>query len=318
MPNIKEYHSLNPSNFPDFIVDLFNVKEHTNTYTIWGKSGQKQNGIDIFSSQTNTVIQCKYKSDDVSEKARQALKKELAEEVEKVIVSGVKLKHFILVSTYRHDAELQYFALALRDEKEYPFEISYIGWDEVKKWALQFPTILNRYFGNLLKPEIIELVSINIDTLACSWDPVEGYENIFYDKISEVSPHPVFDFTFINHYSKTIVLKSICLFVKGLWSGFSGIPQPSKVLPVHTYQMKFQYGKENVLRADPPIQVGANQAFRFKLQLMNEYAGKIHEIEGRNILFFSFDFNTDITVIAPKVYLNTKDESNKVEISLME
>jgi hypothetical protein len=317
MAEIREYHSLNPSSFQDFVADLFNAKEHTNTYAIWGRHGQKQNGIDIFSSEKGTIIQCKYKNDS-SAKTKQQLKAEIEEEVIKAIGSGIKFNHFILTSTYPHDVELQHFAISLRDTKEYKFNISYVGWDELKKWTIQQPMLLNRYFGNILKPEMVELVGINIDTQACSWDPVEGYENVFYDKESEVPPHPVFDFTFVNHYNKTIVLKSIKLFVKSLYSGLSGLPlPPTKVESIHTYQMKFQYGKKNLLRADPPIQIGANQAFRFKLQLMNEYNGKIFQIEGRNILYFSFDFNSDITVVAPKVYLNTKNDNADIPIYVL-
>lgn len=317
MAELKEYHQLTSSTFQDFVVDLFNAKENTNTYAIWGRHGQKQNGIDVFSAEQGTIIQCKYKNDS-STKTKQQLKAEIEEEVKKAIGSGVKFNHFILTSTYPHDVELQHFAISLRDAKEYKFNISYVGWDELKKWTIQQPVLLNRYFGNILKPEMVELVSINIDTEACSWDPVDGFENVFYDKESETSPYPVFDFTFVNRFNKTIVLKSIRLFAKSHYSGLSGLPlPPSKVESIHTYQMKFQYGKENLLRANPPIQIGADQAFRFKLQLLKEYSEEIFQIEGRNVLYFSFDFNSDITVVAPKVYLNTKNDNAGIPIYVL-
>jgi len=52
--------------FEEFICDLFNIIENTNTYNdtdfqTFGVKGQNQKGIDVFSVQTKTVIQCKLK-----------------------------------------------------------------------------------------------------------------------------------------------------------------------------------------------------------------------------------------------------------------
>lgn len=313
MHQINEYHLLNHVTFPDFIVDLFNAKEKTADYIIWGKNGQRQNGIDIYSGSSNTAIQCKFKSDSNS-KTKSQLKVEIQEEVKKVVESGVPIDRFILVSTFNHDAELQHFSLELKLENNYDFNINYIGWDELRKWALNHPSIIARYFGDFLNAEVVELVSINIDQDECSWKSKSGFESIFYKKENALSPHPVFDFTFINHFSKTIVLKSIDLYVSSIWSGFSGLSFPQKIESVHTYQMGFRYDHDNAFILDPPIQIGSEQAFRFKLQLLNQYQDECFEIKGRNVLFFSFNFSSNITVVAPKVYLNTTNENESFSL----
>lgn len=320
MPNVKEYHKLNSSTFQDLVADLFNAKENTNTYTLLGRSGQKQHGIDIFSNQKATVIQCKYK-DDQNSKASiiKSLKRELKKDVEQASQSGIEFNHFILVSTHRHDAELQYYAKELRDEFEYAFNISYIGWDEIRKWLIQFPEIHARYFKQFDLPFIpVEIVSIGTDQENCAWYQEDGHENTFYrDYQSDKSPFPVFDFTFVNHLDRTIVLKSIHLWVKSLYSGLSGIPMPAPLESSHTYQMKLQYGKESVLRAVPPLEIPKEQAFRFKLEAINEYNGEPYPVKGRNILYFEFQFSSNVKVIAPKVCLNTKNESNTIEIRVL-
>lgn len=318
MKDIREYHSLNSITFPDFVSDLLNSKYGKQTFFVWGKSGQRQNGIDIYSTENSTVIQCKYRDDNAKQRTKTMLKTELEKDAKHVANAGIDVKEFLMVSTYHHDVELQHYALQVRDKFKYKFNINYVGWEELRKWALEYPYILQKYFGRVLKSESIELVGINIDESACSWYPYEGHENVFYDRESTTSPFPVFDFTFINHWNNTIVLKAINLFAKKLYGGLSGLSlPPTKVESVHTYQMKFDYSKKNVLRTIPPIQIGADQAFRFKIQLALQRNGETVQIEGPNILFFSFDFNSNVTVVAPKVLLNTATDSNKIKLVLL-
>lgn len=52
--------------FEEFVCDLFNIIENTNSYQnkdfqLFGVKGQNQKGIDIISSKAETLIQCKLK-----------------------------------------------------------------------------------------------------------------------------------------------------------------------------------------------------------------------------------------------------------------
>lgn len=312
------FHHLNSFTFQDLVADLFNAKENTNTYTALGRSGQKQNGIDIISTEKATVIQCKYKNNlNTETDIKRSLIQNLKKDVEQASQSGINFDHFILVSTYRHDAEIQYTAIALRDENDYPFQISYIGWDEIQKWIIQFPNIQSRYFKSFSLPKpLIEFVNVEIDSERCSWEAFEGYENAFYQNNSNKSQFPIFDFRFINHLDRTIILKSIHLWVKSLYSGLTGIPRSSPLDSSHTYQMKFKKGKENILTTNPPLEIPADQAFRFKLHTIHEYEGQAIEIDDRNMLYFNFVFSSNISITLPKIYLNTKDELNSISIQI--
>ena len=75
--------------FEEFICDLFNVIENTNTYNnidfqIFGVKGQNQKGIDVFSAVTKTVIQCKLK--DISKKD-ETIRKSLIEDIDKDLLT---------------------------------------------------------------------------------------------------------------------------------------------------------------------------------------------------------------------------------------
>lgn len=57
----------NETEFKEFVCDLFNAIEKTDSYRnsgfqIFGVKGQEQKEIDIFSLKAETVIQCKLKS----------------------------------------------------------------------------------------------------------------------------------------------------------------------------------------------------------------------------------------------------------------
>jgi hypothetical protein len=315
---IKTYHAINGGQFEDMVADIFNAKENTNTYIISGRSGQYQGGVDIYSSEKRTGIECKYKNLRPGEKrVRAALKTELEGAVENIMFSEKEkmFNHFILVSTYPHDKVLQDYAFELQNSGKYPFTISYIGWDEIQKWLFQFPHILERYFGNIHGARV-ELVGINVDSANCSWIPYPASINAFEDIESEKSPFPIFDFSFVNHLSKTIVLKSVRLRMKRLYSGLSGIPQASTLIPLCKYILNYNGSLgENVLLADPPISVPPGQAFRFQVQVVSQWNNELYAPDGRYILFFAFDFNSDIQVIAPDILLNTETDNDFITLS---
>ena len=64
-PKISDYVILPPfkdeKKFEDFILIFFNKLEKTNSYDLFGRKGQKQSGLDVFSVEKQTVIQCKCK-----------------------------------------------------------------------------------------------------------------------------------------------------------------------------------------------------------------------------------------------------------------
>ena len=89
----------NEFNFEDAIVDLFNCMHKTETYKKFGRKGNNQKGIDIFSSQTGIAIQCKKKDLlRTSNILKNELKKDLESDVAKIISSPLS---FAILTTFK-------------------------------------------------------------------------------------------------------------------------------------------------------------------------------------------------------------------------
>jgi hypothetical protein len=146
----------NEKKFEEFVCDLLNIIENTDSYENteyqqFGVSGQDQHGIDIFSAKTGTVIQCKLKD---LRKQDETIRKQLISVLEADILKSAELKfgikRFYLASTFRDDAVIQEFATALQSKLEAPFVIQYWGWDTLSKYAEQHDVIIRKYFPKFL------------------------------------------------------------------------------------------------------------------------------------------------------------------------
>lgn len=150
--------------FEEFVCDLFNAVENTNSYQntdfqLFGVKGQSQKGIDILSSATKTAIQCKLKDNrKKDETIRKCLFEEIRLDISKFQLSEITVDRLIFASTYRDDALLQEFVMSLRQEIKLNCILYYWGWDTLSKYAEQYDEILKKYFPNLLpaKPRAIK------------------------------------------------------------------------------------------------------------------------------------------------------------------
>ena len=142
--------------FEEFICDLFNHIENTNSYQNtefqpFGVKGQNQKGIDIFSLKTKTVIQCKTK--DIRKKdevIRKSLMDDIEEDLQNVSTLNFVFEKFIFVSTFRDDAILQEHTGKIRKDKELTFGLYYWGWDTLSKYAEQYEEIIKKYFPKFI------------------------------------------------------------------------------------------------------------------------------------------------------------------------
>lgn len=160
----------NDKQFENFVCDLFNELENTNSYQntdfqTFGVKGQNQGGIDILSPKTRTVIQCKVK--DLRKKdevIRESLIKDFNADLQRSFQFGIDFERFILVSTFRDDAIIQRHAAVLRDELKTPVAFYYWGWDTLSGYAEQYESIIRKYFPKFMpkpvkapKKPVIEL-----------------------------------------------------------------------------------------------------------------------------------------------------------------
>ncbi len=145
--------------FEEFICDIFNAIENTNSYTntdfqTFGVSGQNQKGIDVFSQNSQTVIQCKVKD---AYKRADTIRKTLIADIESDLEKSKKIdftfKRFILASTFRDDSKLQEHLNKIKDEQNLNFSLNYWGWNTLCKYAEDYESILKKYFPEF-KPKI--------------------------------------------------------------------------------------------------------------------------------------------------------------------
>ncbi|MDR3007447.1 MAG: hypothetical protein LBV59_05900 [Sphingobacterium sp.] len=141
----------NEVNFEDAIVDLFNCLDKTETYKKFGRKGNNQKGIDIFSTQKRTVIQCKKKDlSRASSLLKNELKKDIENDVAKIITEnpGLDFNTLIFVSTYKDEPSLDEACNEIKQKSGIPFSINYWGWDTLTQKFLQYPELLKRYWAN--------------------------------------------------------------------------------------------------------------------------------------------------------------------------
>lgn len=143
--------------FEELTCDLFNFVENTNSYEntdfqTFGVKGQNQKGIDVFSSKTKTVIQCKLKSlgrkDDT---IRKNLIEDINNDLEKAKGLKIEFDRFIFTSTFRDDAQIQEYLNQLRKEQSLSFHLYYWGWDTITKHIEQSDILLHKYFAKFIR-----------------------------------------------------------------------------------------------------------------------------------------------------------------------
>lgn len=156
IPFLSEIQILPPFNndvkFEEFIVDLFNNIEKTNSYDRFGRSGQKQYGLDLFSYDKKTVIQCKLK---VINRPDDTIRRELISEINsdyKEFLKFQKSNNFnfnriIFASTFKSDSKISTHCIRKATDN---LIVEYWSWAKIQK---QFtPEIISSYYKDFFEP----------------------------------------------------------------------------------------------------------------------------------------------------------------------
>jgi len=161
----------------------------------------------------------------------------------------------------------------------------------------------------------IECATISVDSRNCSWESYDNVENAFIKNYNENSEFPILNFSLINHTTKTILLKEIRLKVKHLYGGLSGIPRPKILKSIAKFKIELpSQDKVSTLKLLDEIEVAAAQAFKFQVQLFEQWNDKIFPIDGRKVLYFTFVFNNKLLLNAPAIFLNCRSENEKMSL----
>jgi hypothetical protein len=133
--------------FQEMIRDLFAQHWKNDNTIIYGRSGQRQNGVDVFgnpdNSNLNFGIQCKVR------KNKQLTKTEIEKEVIEAKKFTPNLNTFIFVTTSDRDTTIQDLIKLISDkEKEAGgFEVHIKFWDDICSLLAEYPKIAKKYYS---------------------------------------------------------------------------------------------------------------------------------------------------------------------------
>lgn len=176
--------------------------------------------------------------------------------------------------------------------------------DEVKKWK---NNLINRNAD-------IQFISVTIDNENCGWEAIKGTINAF-EAVHFKSLFPIFNFTFINNSEKTILLTNIELKNKRLPIGLSGpmIEIPSILRPTIKYKIRLPKDGETVNTIlNNEIIIPKNTAFKFQVEVFDEYMESFMPPHNKYALNFKFGFNNDFYRDIPMILLNSEKYSEKL------
>lgn len=152
--------------FEHFVAHYFNELENCNSYKRFGRLGQDQHGLDVYSIDKNTVIQCKVKTKygRNPNSIRKKLIGELNSDFKKFTVynndNNLSYNRFIFASTFASDTLLTTECSKLSNNN---ITVEYWSWDDFKN---QMPNkTFESYFNELIPflPNNISSESFDLD-----------------------------------------------------------------------------------------------------------------------------------------------------------
>lgn len=190
---------------------------------------------------------------------------------------------------------------------------------KIEKRDISHEDVLKKKTGLKNRSWKVEFVSVVIDNTNCNWEASKKNELAFFDKEGNKSPHPILNFTFINHLSKTAVLKAIEVKVKRLPQGISGLShEPTVLKSLVKYRIQLSYKNEiNIKQFVNPIEIPSGRAFMFQVELSDgDNEKEVYPIDGRIATYFTFKFSDGVIVKAPTICFNCNDENEPMRLLL--
>jgi hypothetical protein len=224
LSNFQIFPIINDQEFEEFVCDIFNSIDKTNSYELFGRKGQNQYGIDIYSFEKETVIQCKHKLiDRPDNKIREELIEDFKNEIDRFKnfneSNGNRFKKFIVASTFKNDTLLATACIALSVQYNISFEYwswkrltKYVGDEIFDKYFSYFSRSLELYYSNTTHGESLIPMDDNLPFLKQVYDFLSMRfrdikilhsrmflnENVFKNKLNDYSRRRVFSYKTYN------------------------------------------------------------------------------------------------------------------------
>lgn len=206
--------------FEEFVCDIFNSVDKTSSYELFGRKGQNQYGIDIYSTDKATVIQCKHKliirpDQKVKEELLEDFKNEIARFESFNISTGNHFKRFIVASTFKNDTSLAIECIKLSTQYNIKFE--YWSWKRLtdhvsaeifEKYYDFFKNPIESYYLNPatinslipvdkslpLLNQVYDFLSVRFRDIKILHSRMFLNENVFERKLNDYSRRVVFTY----------------------------------------------------------------------------------------------------------------------------
>lgn len=224
LSNFQFFPIINDQVFEDFVCDIFNNVDKTNSYELFGRKGQKQHGMDIYSFEKATVVQCKHKLiTRLDQKVREELLSDFSNELDRFKsyneTMGGHFKKFIIASTYKNDAHLATECMKLSIQHNISLEywswerlIKYIQGDIFDKYYDFFRNSIEVYYRNTtssnplipinkqqpLVNQVYDFLSIRFKDINILHSRMFLNENVFERKLNDYSRRSVFSYKSYN------------------------------------------------------------------------------------------------------------------------
>jgi|GEM_PF-811068 len=289
--------------FERLMCDLMNHIHHTTSFSLYGLRGQRQDGIDIFSSQHRTVVQCTCKDPSQSDRGYvEGMIKKLLHDFDQTVRLKIPFDFFIFATTYKNDKRIQdYCALISLNTARH---VEYWSWEKITDYLLSETFLLKKYYPHFFSSGL----SFGRITMAssCSYLPM-GKEYCYELKSNpEKSDYPILDFSFLNNSDDVVLLNAIS--VKGRFMNMARAgtyEKPVGLLNVHAQfdiepniplRFTVEWGNAT-LQLEAPMYIAPKHPARVQIRLLQVIIGFCK-------LYFEFKFN-DIILTTPVFFFNS-------------
>lgn len=291
-----------PELFESLVCDLLSAIHNTTNFQLYGRRGQKQNGIDIISFERKIVCQCKLKQQPPSTKTeKNAFLNMIIHELNSICQSNHAIEKIIIACSIENDTSIQDKIASL--SVHFGVTIEFWSWQQINSYIFLFPEIISKYY-NFRNPSI-EIARFEVlSSLVYSKDKANNRVYYFLNNASE-NQLPIFDISFINNSEDITLLNSITAFSQSLFivkAGFYDEPA-GEVKVTKQYFMDLPLGKDffdvgdNTLTLPDPLFIRPKGILRIQVQATKP-------IIGYRKITFAFNFNTK-TLLSPELFFNS-------------
>ncbi|QKG28606.1 hypothetical protein [Campylobacter sp. RM16187] len=288
--------------FESIVCDLLNNIHNTTSFSLYGRNGQKQHGVDILSYEKNIICQCKLRNHVNSKSSIRNFINDVKKDIEFILKSNNIPRKIIIATTLENDTFLQNNLngyLALNNSLVC---IEFWSREYISNYIFSFREILNKYYP--FREQSVEIASIKILNKSIYQKSNQNSHLFKFQNIKNRNQLPIFDVSFINNTENTILLNSIEVYSTllpiakaGSYEKPAGILKITKKILVDI-KIPHEINKEyrNDIELQNPIYANPKSAFRIQVQNTKPIVSYL-----KIKLYFRFN---QTTISTPNLYFN--------------